>query len=410
MSAKAQIGISIGVVAVAGIIAAVQLRGSDEQAASGGMKGHNHAAMAAGGDELKPVRLTRESARLIGVTFATAERRTLAPEVKTLGMVAYDETRLASLNPKIDGWVEHLYVDFTGAPVREGAPMLDLYSPKLVTAQEELILARRLADAASEGGRVSANAQGLLDSARRRLAYWDIPEDEIHAIEESGKVRKTLTLRAPASGIVVEKNVVEGDRIMPGMTVFRIADLSTVWLEAEVFEKDLALVREGQRATATFEAYPGRTFDARVTYVYPSVSMETRTGRIRLELPNPGLALRPGMYADIQLDVPAGPPLVVVPRSAVLSTGERSVVFVEASDGTLVPREVTTGRAVGREVAILSGVSEGDRVVSSAGFLIDAESNLGSAMGEDMGEAPAGSTAAGDGAGAGGGMDSMDMN
>ncbi|HZD06338.1 MAG TPA: efflux RND transporter periplasmic adaptor subunit, partial [Longimicrobiales bacterium] len=322
-----------------------------------------------------------------------------------LGTVAYDETRLATVNPKVDGWVEELFVDFTGAPVERGQPLLAVYSPKLVSAQEELVLAARLARDAGEG-RASENARALLESARRRLAYWDIPADEIRRIEDTGEITKTLTLRAPASGVVVEKNVVEGDRIMPGMTVYRVADLSRVWVEADVFEKDLALVHVGQEATASFETYPGRTFPARVTYVYPTVSMESRTGRIRLELPNPSLALKPGMYARIELDVPPGEPTLVVPRSSVLDTGARSLVFVRAEDGSLVPREVTPGRTAGREVEVLEGLQAGERVVSSAAFLVDAESNLGALTagmpGMDMGE---GAAAGDDGA-----MPGMEMD
>lgn len=370
-----QIAVSMLVVLAALAVVAFQLRDGEAAQAAEGMEGHNHAAMGAGSEQ-KPVRLSAEDARRIGVTFADVERRGLDLSVQTLGTVAYDETRLATVNPKIEGWVEELFVDFTGAPVRKGQPLMSVYSPKLVSAQEELVLAARLLRDAGEG-RASDNARGLLESARRRLAYWDIPDEEIRRIEETGEMTKTLTLRAPASGIVVEKNVVEGDRIMPGMTVYRIADLSRVWVEADVFEKDLGLVREGQSATATFEAFPGRTFPARITYVYPTVSMDSRTGRIRLELPNPGQALKPGMYARIALDVPSTEAAIVVPRNAVLSTGSRSLAFVQADDGALMPREVTPGRTVGRNVEILAGLEPGERVVSSAAFLVDAESNLG---------------------------------
>jgi RND family efflux transporter MFP subunit len=255
---------------------------------------------------------------------------------------------------------------------------MDVYSPKLVTAQEELILARRLANEAGSE-RAQRNAQDLLESARRRLAYWDIPADEIQRIEAAGEPSRTLTLRAPASGIVVTKNVVEGDRIMPGMDVFEIADLSTVWVEGEVFEKDLSLATEGQAAEVTFEAYPGEVFRGEITYVYPTVSMESRTGRVRVELANPGLRLRPGMYANIELAVRQHEGLAV-PRTAILHTGERAVAFARMPDGTLMPHEVTTGLVAGDEVEILDGLQEGMRVVRSAGFLIDAESNLGASM------------------------------
>jgi len=370
-----QVALSVGVVATALGVVGFQLGDEGVGQDAEGMEGHDHAAMTAGSEQ-KPVVLSSEDARRIGVTFATVERRRLDLAVQALGTVAYDETGLATVNPKVDGWVEELFVDFTGAPVRKGQPLMSVYSPKLVSAQEELVLAARLLREAGRG-RASDNARGLLESARRRLAYWDIPEEDVRRIEDTGEMTKTLTLRAPASGVVVEKNVVEGDRIGPGMSVFRIADLSRVWVEADVFEKDLALVREGQSATVSFEAFPGTTFAARVTYVYPTVSMDSRTGRIRLELPNPDQALKPGMYARIALDVPATEATLVVPRSAVLTTGERSLAFVRAEDGALVPREVTPGRTVGRDVEILAGLEPGDRIVSSAAFLVDAESNLG---------------------------------
>ena len=379
MSTKKQILYSILVLALAGggvayyVAAAAPTR-------STGMEGHNHAAMGGGsGDAMNPVQLTDRAARAIGVTFATAKRETLDRSIRTVGAVGYDETRLTHLNPKIEGWVERLHVDFTGAPVERGQPMLDVYSPRLVTAQEELILARRLADEA-EGERASRNAAELLDAARRRLAYWDIAESEIAAIEEAGEPRRTLTLRAPAGGVVVAKNVVEGGRIAPGMTVFEIADLSTVWVEGEVFEKDLSLATEGQTARVTFQAYPGEVFEGEITYVYPTVSMESRTGRVRVELENPGLRLRPGMYADITLEVPDHHEGLVVPRTAILHTGERSVAFVHQPDGTLVPREVSTGLVAGDAIEVLAGLDEGQKVVSSASFLIDAESNLGASM------------------------------
>lgn len=380
MSKKKQIVFSVAILVLAVVGVGFYSAWGAPADQAGGMEGHNHAAMGGGvGDEAHPVQLTERDARTIGVTFATVERKPLDRRVRTVGTVEYDETRLAILNPKIEGWVERLYVDFTGAPVRRGQPIMEVYSPKLVTAQEELILARRLADEAS-GERAQQNARELLESARRRLAYWDIPASEIDRIEEAGQPSKTLTLRAPASGIVVEKNVVEGGRIMPGMDVFRIADLSRVWVEGEVFEKDLSLAAEGQMVEVTFQAYPGEVFEGVITYVYPTVSVESRTGRVRVELDNPGLRLRPGMYASINLEVRGHHEGLAVPRTAVLHTGERSVAFVRHQDGTLVPHEVTTGLVAGSQIEILSGLEAGMRVVSSASFLIDAESNLGASM------------------------------
>ncbi len=386
MSTRNQVLLGVGIVLTAVALVAFRMGtdgGAEVQQATGG---HDHAAMTTGGGERTAVHLDSEGARRIGVRYATVERREIAFFVETVGTVTYDETRLTVVNPKIPGWVEKLHVDFTGAPVRAGQILMEVYSPALVSAQEELVLAARLLREAGEG-RAAENAAELLSSARRRLAYWDVPDEDIRRIEESGEPTKTLAMRAPASGIIVEKNVVEGDRIMPGMTVYRIADLSRVWIEADVFEKDLALVDEGQGALVSFEAYPGRVFTGRVTFVYPTVSVQARTARLRLELPNPEGILKPGMYAQIRLNVPPTPPTLVVPRSAVIATGERALVFVRAEDGALVPREVRMGRTSGAMQELLAGVSEGDRVVSSAAFLVDAESNLGGmAMpGMDMG-------------------------
>jgi RND family efflux transporter MFP subunit len=251
----------------------------------------------------------------------------------------------------------------------------------LVSAQEELILARRLADEARSGSERAHGSSGeLLEAARRRLRYWDVPAEEIARVETSGTPQRTITLRSPVSGVVVEKSVVQGSRIMPGMDIYRIADLSRVWVEGEVFEKDLSLVRLGQAARMSFEAYPGEEFSGTVTYVYPDVSLESRTGRIRVELPNPGLRLKPGMYARLELTADRDGTSLMVPRSAVHETGARSIVFVRHGD-TLMPHEVTPGLIAGNDIEILSGIEAGMQVVSSANFLVDAESNMGSSIG-----------------------------
>jgi len=382
MSTRNQVIVAAVFVIAAGSYVAFQMRSGSDAVADAGDGGHDHMAMmAAGGGEAQAVVLDAEAARRIGVTLTSVEERELPVFVRTVGTVTYDETSLSTVNPKVDGWVEHLFVDFTGAPVQAGEPLMEVYSPALVSAQEELILAVRLARDAGDG-RSGDNARQLLEASRRRLAYWDIPEDDIRRIEESGEPTKTMTLRSPASGIVVEKNVVEGDRIMPGMTLYRIADLSRVWIEADVFEKDLGLVGTGQGASVSFEAFPGQVYPGRVSYVYPTVSLQTRTGSIRIELSNPRLDFKPGMYAEVSLEAPPSGACLVVPRSAVILTGERALVFVSAPDGSLMPREVTPGRTSGRFMELLDGVKAGDRVVSSAAFLVDAESNLGTMTGE----------------------------
>ncbi len=382
MNNRNQIILALALVLGASGATILSVRGRAGERAGPGAEGHDHAAMMAAANQARPVTLSPDAARRIGVTYAEVTRGVLRRTVSTVGILTYDETRVSVVAPKIDGWVERLHVDFTGAPIRAGEPLLDVYSPELVTAQEELLLARRLwREVEGRGeGRAAERALELLEAARRRLAYWDIPQEEIDATEERGTASRTLTLRAPAGGVVVEKRVVEGARIMPGMELFRVADLSRVWVEAEIFEKDLSLVGLGQHGRVTLEAYPGEIFHGMVTYVHPTVSSQTRTGRVRLELENPGSKLKPGMYAHVELQVSALQESLLVPRSAVLLTGERAVVFHRGGNGELHPREVTLGMAFGDMVEVVQGLSEGDVVASSANFLIDAESNLGLAM------------------------------
>lgn len=376
---RKQIVVSVAIVAIAGASVAVYALTSDGGSEAGTAAAHNHGA-AASSEKASPVRLDPERARRIGVTYATAEAGPMASVVRTVGSITYDETRLVTVNPKIEGWVEKLFVDFTGAPVTKGQPLMAVYSPMLVSAQEELILARRLLDGAAPGGTASTNAQELLVAARRRLSYWDIPAADIARIERTGQPQKTLVLRAPASGLVVEKAVLQGQRIMPGMDLYRIADLSTVWVEGEVFEKDLGLVVLGSSARISFEAYPGQSFSGKVTYVYPTITTDSRTGRVRIELPNRNLQFKPGMYATMEFAVPVHATGIHIPRSAVLQTGERTMVFVRTADGSLQPRQITAGTATTEHIEVLSGLQEGEVVVASANFLVDAESNLGASL------------------------------
>ena len=390
MTMRRQLVVSGGIVgfaAVAVIVFALSTSGGAQKQANAS---HDHGAPATS-DSAAPVSLDPERARRIGVTYALAEAGPMVSMVRTVGSVTFDETRLVNVNPKIEGWVEKLYVNFTGAPVSKGQPLMAVYSPMLVSAQEELILAKRLTES-SGSGTAATNARELLIASRRRLAYWDIPASEIARIEASGTAQRTLVLRAPASGLVIEKAVVQGQRIMPGMDLYKIADLSTVWVEGEVFEKDLALITLGRNAQMTFESYPGETFTGQVSYVYPTITADSRTGRVRIALRNPALRFKPGMYANIQFEVPVHVRGIHVPRSAVLQTGERTIAFVQSADGTLVPRVITIGMSTSEHVEVLSGLRAGEIVVASASFLVDAESNLGAAL-ESM-QATDGSAAA----------------
>lgn len=348
---------------------------------------NNGAASPAAGTATS-VTLTATEAQRIGVTYATATVGPLAKEVRTVGQVTFDETRVRTITLKIDGFVERLIVNSTGQAVAAGQPLLTIYSPMLVTAQEELLLAKRLqSDVSAASGETRRSADDLLSSARRRLAYWDIPADEIRGIERSGQVRKTLTLRSPVGGYVLEKNVLAGQKIMAGEALYKVADLSTLWVEGEVFEQDLSTVRVGGSVQTDFAALPGEHRTGRISYIYPTLNPDTRTVRVRVVLSNPNLTLKPGMYATIRIAGRERANVLTVPRSAVLSTGERSIVFVREANGQLAPREVALGTTSDDRIEVLRGLSAGETVVASATFLVDAESNLGKSLG-GMGNMP----------------------
>jgi Cu(I)/Ag(I) efflux system membrane fusion protein len=348
--------------------------------------GHNHAATPAS-DSARVVMLSTEAAQRIGVTYAPVQLGPLGRVVRTVGIVSYDETRLKSVTSRVDGWVEQLFVNFSGQAVRVGDPLFALYSPMLVAAQQELLLAKRLrGDVAAGTPDAVRSSDDLLQSARRRLLYWEVPPDEVKQIEESGEIRKAITLRSPVNGVVIEKSVLAGQRIMAGETIYQIADLSTVWLDGEVYERDLPSVRLGREVVAEFPALPGGPRTGQISYIYPTINPETRTARVRVTLPNPGLALKPGMYSTFQFAA-ATEPVLSIPRSAILSTGKRNLVFVRRSDGMLEPRDVGIGISTDERIEIVSGLALGDTVVSSATFLVDAESNLGPLLG-GMGNMP----------------------
>jgi Cu(I)/Ag(I) efflux system membrane fusion protein len=351
------------------------------------MTPEEHARMMAGGTQgatdttgqaiRQAVHLTAQQERALGVVYTTVTRGTMTRTIRTVGQIAAPEPMIADVTPKIDGFVEQLFVNFTGDAVRKGQPLLTIYSPMLVAAQQELLAAKRLvAQVDSTAGEPWHNARATLAAARGRLAYWDITQEQVERIEQTGEVTKTLTLMAPVSGIVLEKQVFPGQQVMPGMRLYRIADLSTVWAEGDVFEQDLQFVRAGAQAHIEVAAYPGQHLMGRVSFVYPTVNPDSRTNRVRVSVPNPSLRLKPGMYATIYFDVTIGPDVLVVPMEAIVVTGERNLVFVRGGDGVLTPREVVLGARAGSAVQILGGLSEGETVVAAANFLVDAESRL----------------------------------
>ena len=368
-------GLGLGAIAV-GVYLLARGPGGGGSAAGG----HNHAAVPVA-DSAMPVSLSDTDRQRIGVTFTRAERSALERQVRTVAQVTYDETRVKLVVPRIDGYVEQLYVNATGQPVVQGQPLFAIYSPMLVTTQQEMLLAKRLTEQVA-GGTPDAvqGAASLLESARTRLLNWQVPPDVIARVLNTGAVERTITLRSPVSGIVSAKSVLAGQRLMAGELAYQIVDLSRVWIEGEVFEPDLPAVHVGQRVTAEFPALPGDQRSGRITYVYPTLNPATRTARVRVELANPDLLLKPGMYATFHFSA-LTERVVNVPRSAILMTGRRALVFVRDSSGTLIPREVVPGRATDDRIEIVSGLREGETVVASATFLVDAESNLGSALG-----------------------------
>jgi Cu(I)/Ag(I) efflux system membrane fusion protein len=353
-----------------------------------GMTAEEHARLSAGGTQgvtdsggmvmRQAVQLTREQERALGVTYVTVGRAPLVRTVRTVGQILAAEPRVADVTPKVEGFVEHLHVNATGARVRRGQPLLTLYSPQLVAAQEELLTARRLAAQVQQGGGEPARqAAATVEAARRRLAFWDVTPDQVAQLEATGTVTKTLTLVSPAQGVVLEKDVLEGQRVMPGMRLYRIADLGQVWVEGDVFEQDLRFVREGTQAHIEVSAYPGEHRMGQVAFVYPTVDAESRTNRVRVAVANPDGRLKPGMFATLYFDAHVGNE-IVVPMDAVIVTGERNLVFVRDSAGALIPRQVVLGARADHFAQVLSGLTEGERIVASANFLVDAESRLAS--------------------------------
>ena len=332
--------------------------------------------------ERQPVRLTAAQAQALGVTYTVVTRGPLSRSVRTVGQVVPAEPNLAEVTPKVDGFVDRLFVDATGVQVRRGQPLLALYSPMLVSAQEELLTALHLAQTIdSTAPEAWRNAQDLVTAARRRLVYWDISAEQIEQLERTGEVTKTLMLVAPFDGVVMEKMVVAGQSVMPGMKLYRLANLSTVWVEGDVFEQDLALIKVGAPVRVELAAYPGKAFTGRVSFVWPVVDEQSRAGKVRVALANSRGLIKPGMYATLLFDATVGQDVLSLPSEAVILTGERNLVFAVGKDGALEPREVTLGARAGDRIQVLSGVAEGERVVASANFLVDAESRLTSGAG-----------------------------
>ena len=351
---------------------------------------------AAGTESVKDVKgytsihLGYERQQLIGVQIGKAEKRKLSKTIRAVGRIALDETSLAHIHAKFEGYVERLFVDYTGKPVRKGQPLASIYSPDLLATQQEYLLAYRAWRQFSQSSNsdLTRNGKELYDSARQRLMLWDIRPADIERLEKTGVATKTLTLYSPIDGTVMVKNAVQGNRVMPGDSLFEIAGLQHVWALADVYEYELPFVHVGQTARIALSYFPGREWRGRITFISPVVDEKTRTVKVRIELDNRDMTLKPDMFADVEIDQSAND-VVAVPVDAVLSTGSRAIVFIPRDGGRFEPREVKIGGRVDGYYPVLSGLAEGDPIVTQANFLIDSESRLKAALSDMAASKPA---------------------
>ncbi len=319
----------------------------------------------------------------MGVRTAVVERRPFSRTIRAVGKITYDEQKLFTVSSKISGWIEKLYVNETGQPVRKNQPLLKIYSPELVTTQQEYLLAlkNQANTAQSNLDDLKQSARALVQASLQRLLYWDISPDQIRKLQTSGKIQKTLALNAPVNGIVVHKNAIEGMYVKKGMNLFRLADLSTVWVLASIYDSEAPWIKTGQHVRIRLSYDPGREYTGTVTYIYPYLNEKARDIQVRIKLDNPRLILKPGMFANVYLQTQSIPNAVVIPSEAVIRSGKRNIVFVARGKGRFTPREVRLGEEDGKgHIRILSGLLSGDKIVVSAQFMLDSESRLQEAI------------------------------
>jgi len=328
------------------------------------------------------VEISVDKVQKLGVKTEAAAPRKLIRTIRAVATIQADERRLHALTPKFEGWIQKLYVNTTGQAVKKGEALMEVYSPDLITAQQEYLIAWKGVRSVQGGSpEVQASMQQLADSALQRLRNWDISDADLRRLQQERSVTQYLTLRSPVNGVILEKPSIQGARFMPGEVLYRIADLSSVWLLADVFEQDLGMVHPGQAATIRVDAYPERAFSGKLTFIYPTVTPETRTAKVRVELANPQGLLKPAMYATVEFASTSGKDArLSVPESAVLDTGTRQLVLVQRGGGRFEPRVVKLGIHADGYVEVLDGVKAGEDVVVSANFLIDAESNFQAAL------------------------------
>lgn len=340
------------------------------------------------GDVPGMVTIPPERLQTIGVKYQPVARRPLEKLIRTVGRVTVDERKLAKVTIKFHGWIEELFVSALGDHVKKGQRLFTIYSPDLVASQEEYLLAVRSLKqlGSSEFPEVAQGSKDLLEAAKRRFQLWDITEDHIRELEQTGKVLKTLPIHSPITGTVIRKEALAGAHVDPGQELYTIADLSQIWILADVYEYELGFVKKGQKAAVMLSYDPGTVLTAQVGFVYPTLDPKTRTAKVRFELANPEEKLKPDMYANVELNVSLGTKLAI-PQEAVIESGQKQVVFLHHGEGKLEPRLIKTGVKAGEWSEVLEGLKEGDHIVTSANFLIDSESRLKSVV-ESMGGMP----------------------
>jgi RND family efflux transporter MFP subunit len=338
------------------------------------------------GEDKEPastIRIDPVTIQNMGVRLARVKRKQLVKYIRTFGNITYDERRIYTVNTKFNGWIEKLYVNFVGETVKKGQPLFDIYSPELVTAQEEYLLAlqhnKNLKESSYPG--IREGAQRLLDASYTRLKYWDLSDKQIKKIENTGNVQKTLTIYSPARGVVINKNAFQGHYVKAGEHQYEIADLSKVWVDVDIYEYELPWIRNGMPAKMELSYIPGKIFAGKVLYVYPFLTAKTRTARLRLEFPNPDFQLKPNMYANVELASAIAKDSLVIPQEAVIDSGIRKIVFVVLGKGKFQPREVKLGiEGNDNEFQVLEGLKENEQIVISAQFMLDSESRLREAI------------------------------
>lgn len=346
------------------------------------------------------VKISPEKQQLIGVQFGETSEIQLSKTVRAVGRAAFDETRIHHIHTRFEGYVDKVFVDFTGKLVKKGQPLISVYSPELVATQQELLVAKKSADILkkSQFEGIGSQSASLYKSTRERLRLWEINDQQIREIEQHGSPIQYLTINSHIDGFVIARNVFAGHQVKPEMELYTIADLSDVWIIAEVYEYEIEAIRLGQTALVTFPSFPGKVFTGKVTYISPELDPKTRTAKIRIELPNKDFSIKPDMYANVELKADFGRKLSI-PQEAVLDSGTSQIVFVAREGGYFEPRKVTLGPKVDNRFIVLAGLTGGEKVVTSANFLIDSESQLKSATGsmaleEHAGHAQTGGQAA----------------